>query len=101
MNVLPIVRGQSESWPITIYQDDGVTPVNLVGYSVFIVPDGVDIAGTIAVTNAAGGVVTMSMTPAQTDVIVYRQRFRIKTDSGGGEIKFYPNTPDWLWLVPQ
>lgn len=100
-NELPFIRGQSETWPVTIYQDDGTTPVDLTGYAVSIEADGADIDTTTTIADATNGRIDIVMTPAQTGPIAYRQRFRIKLVSGGGEVRFHPNSPAWLWLVPQ
>lgn len=74
---LEVVRGCSGVFFLTVTESDGETPQNLTGSTLEFnaAPDGVVIqltspSGGIVVTNAAGGLATMTIPPADSTPIV-------------------------------
>lgn len=75
---LEITRGDTTTLNVSCFQTDGVTPLNITGYTLwftakYVVADAdpgvfqkTTTAGGITITNAAGGIATVSLVPTDT-----------------------------------
>lgn len=90
---LTMTRGKSGVFFLTVVQMDGVTPQDLTGVTLYFHCDvgGIEIdlsspSGGITITDAAGGLATVTIDPADTDAVpvtgIYQGPFEVTLDDG-------------------
>jgi hypothetical protein len=91
-NTIDIVINQKASFEVTFSVKDGASALNLTGYTTsaklktdFHTPDAQAISFTTAISNAAAGQITMSLTPEQTaNLSLQRYFYDLSITSGAG-----------------
>ncbi len=91
-NIIDIIVNQKASFEVTFSVKDGASALNLTGYTTsaklktdFNTPDAQAISFTSAITNAAAGTITISLTPEQTaNLSLQRYFYDLAITSGSG-----------------
>ena len=96
---LETVKGETYDGEIDIYNSDGVTPVDLTGYTITLYLWKGDVLTNTKVceTTPAAGIIKMALSSVETeamDPVAYH--FELWADNGLGQVKLI--LWGWLWL---
>lgn len=95
-NPIEIRRGQSFSATATAWATvKGGATLNLTGATLAINSTDLPFNPALAITNAAGGQFTITMTPAQTALLTLHKRYvlQLKLTTSTNEVRIYPQIP--------
>lgn len=96
---LEAIQGETFSGEIILCQGDGVTPVDLSGYTVtfYIWKESVLKKQAVCVLVAADGVIKLSLSAAETAALSpVSHHFELWADNGEGQVKLLLH--GWLWV---